>query len=98
MKILPPLSLFFCFAIFSLAESVSKPEQIGSFPTQVGSVLESFLAPNREHRFIITDFGAVGDGAQMNTKPIQATIDQCTLAGGGTVVVPAGQFLTGALF
>jgi polygalacturonase len=46
----------------------------------------------------ITDQGAVGDGATLNTKAIQAVIDRCSAEGGGVVVVPKGVFLTGALF
>jgi polygalacturonase len=46
--------------------------------------------------FTITDFGAVADGKTLNTAAIQKTIDQCSKAGGGTVLVPAGKFLTGA--
>lgn len=34
----------------------------------------------------------------MNTASIQATIDRCSADGGGTVVVPKGIFLTGAIF
>jgi polygalacturonase len=45
--------------------------------------------------FNITDHGAVGDGVKMNTKAIQDTIDACSRAGGGTVDIPAGKFLTG---
>ena len=45
----------------------------------------------------IRDFGAVGDGVTLNTQAIQAAIDRCTAAGGGTVVVPAGRFLSGTL-
>ena len=41
---------------------------------------------------------AVGDGVTMNTKIIQATIDQCAKQGGGTVVIPKGEFVSGALF
>jgi hypothetical protein len=48
-------------------------------------------------RYDIRDFGAVGDGVTLNTKTIQAAIDRCTAGGGGTVVVPAGRFLTGTL-
>lgn len=48
--------------------------------------------------FDIATNGAVGDGSTLNTKPIQKTIDQCAAAGGGTVVIPKGEFLTGALF
>ncbi|MGA2176595.1 MAG: glycoside hydrolase family 28 protein [Verrucomicrobiota bacterium] len=46
----------------------------------------------------ITDDGAVGDGKTLNTRAIQDAIDHCAGAGGGTVVVPGGVFLTGSLF
>src|SRR5712671_4272611 len=42
--------------------------------------------------------GAVGDGLTVNTKAIQSVIDQCAKAGGGTVIVPKGEFVSGALF
>lgn len=46
----------------------------------------------------ITDFGAVADDATINTKAIQATIDHLAASGGGTVFVPQGTFVSGALF
>jgi len=46
----------------------------------------------------ITDFGAVGDGTTLNTKSIQAAIDHTAGQGGGTVVIPAGLFVSGAIF
>src|SRR5690348_13049248 len=46
----------------------------------------------------IAGFGAVADGATVNTKFIQAAIDRVAASGGGTVVVPAGVFVCGALF
>lgn len=42
-------------------------------------------------------FGAVGDGVTLDTAAIQKAIDRCN-SPGCTVVVPAGTFLTGALF
>ncbi|MBN2022347.1 MAG: right-handed parallel beta-helix repeat-containing protein [Pirellulales bacterium] len=45
----------------------------------------------------VTEFGARGDGTTLNTKAIQAAIDQAHQDGGGTVLVPAGQFVTGTL-
>lgn len=45
----------------------------------------------------VTRFGAVGDGAHDDTAAIQRAIDDCGRAGGGTVLVPAGTFLTGTL-
>ena len=47
-------------------------------------------------RFDITRFGSAADGETVNTAAIQAAIDACTP--GGKVVVPAGIFVTGALF
>jgi polygalacturonase len=46
----------------------------------------------------IVTTGAIADGKTLDTKAIQAAINQVATGGGGTVVVPAGQFLTGALF
>ena len=46
----------------------------------------------------ILDAGAIADGATVNTRAIQAAIDRLAAQGGGTVVVPAGVFVSGALF
>ncbi|OUJ71393.1 glycoside hydrolase family 28 protein [Hymenobacter crusticola] len=48
--------------------------------------------------YVITQFGASTDSTQLNTKAIQRTIDQANANGGGTVVIPKGVFLSGALF
>ncbi|MGB6545669.1 MAG: glycoside hydrolase family 28 protein [Candidatus Acidiferrales bacterium] len=48
--------------------------------------------------FSVGAFGAVGDGKTLCTAAIQAAIDACSKAGGGTVVVPPGVYLTGPLF
>jgi len=47
---------------------------------------------------LITKFGAKADGVTINTKAIQAAIDHLASRHGGTVVVPQGTFVTGALF
>lgn len=46
---------------------------------------------------VITDYGARPDMKTINTKAIQAAIDDCSKKGGGKVIVPKGKFLTGAL-
>jgi len=45
----------------------------------------------------IRDFGATGDGQTHDTAAIQAAIDACHRDQGGTVLVPAGVFLTGTI-
>lgn len=46
----------------------------------------------------VREFGAVGDGVAKDTVPIQLTIERCSMLGGGEVIVPAGNYLSGALF
>jgi len=46
--------------------------------------------------FRITDYGAVPGGKDC-TRAIQKAIDACFLAGGGTVEIPSGEYLTGGL-
>lgn len=45
----------------------------------------------------ILDYQAKGDGQTLNTVAIQKALDDCSKNGGGTVLIPAGQFLTGTL-
>lgn len=47
--------------------------------------------------FNIKDYGAIGDGVALETEAIQKTIDACHAAGGGTVWVPAGDFVSGTI-
>jgi len=46
----------------------------------------------------IVDFGAVGDGKTYCGNAIKEAIKKCSDNGGGTVYVPAGTYLTGAIF
>src|SRR5262245_62586963 len=45
----------------------------------------------------VRDFGAKGDGVAVDTAPVQAAIDACSRDQGGTVLVPAGDFVVGTL-
>lgn len=49
------------------------------------------------NRVSILDYGAVADGETMNTKAIRDAIQACLKKGGGTVVIPAGMWLTGPI-
>jgi polygalacturonase len=46
----------------------------------------------------VLDYGAKGDGEHLNSIAIQKAIDVCAKAGGGTVYLPNGVFLTGTLY
>ena len=53
------------------------------------------LTGNTMSVYDITEFGAVSKG-RICTEAIQRAIDEAERHGGGRVVVPAGEFLTGA--
>jgi polygalacturonase len=65
--------------------------------SQVTEILGRIRAPIfPANEFIITEFGAVGDGKSDCTAAIGKAIEACHKAG-GRVVVPEGKFLTGAI-
>lgn len=47
--------------------------------------------------FNVRDLGAVGDGKTKDTAALQKALDACAAAGGGTVLLPQGIYLTGSL-
>lgn len=49
-------------------------------------------------RTSVAEFGVVGDGKTLNTERIQSAINQLASKGGGTLVIPKGVFLSGAIF
>lgn len=49
-------------------------------------------------RYNIIAYGAIDDGKMLNTKAIQSAIDACAKKGGGTVLIPKGEFLSGSIF
>ncbi|MFI5130565.1 MAG: glycoside hydrolase family 28 protein [Chitinophagales bacterium] len=48
--------------------------------------------------YVITNYGVGSDSTKLNTHAIQKIIDKAEANGGGTIVIPKGIFLTGALF
>ena len=56
-----------------------------------------FSAVVEAKTFNVRDFGAVGDGTNLDTAAFQRALDACAAARGGTVLVPAGQYLIGSV-
>lgn len=50
-----------------------------------------------DNTYNIMDFGAVADGKTNNSEAIHKAIKLCNETGGGTVVIPAGAYLTGPI-
>lgn len=49
-------------------------------------------------KYIVTDYGVSTNPTIVQTAALQAVIDRCHKEGGGVVVIPAGTFMSGALF
>ena len=47
--------------------------------------------------FNVLDYGARNDGSALATEPFRAAIQAAKAAGGGTVFVPAGRYITGPI-
>lgn len=50
-----------------------------------------------DRNFNVKDFGAIGNGKTLNTNAFAKAIDACFKAGGGSVIIPAGEWLTGPI-
>ena len=66
--------------------------------SQVPGILARIVPPKFPARdFVITKFGAVAGGKTDCSAAIKQAMAACVKAGGGRVVIPAGEFLTGAV-
>ena len=85
-------ALFASILLFAACQT--SREQTPDPWNQVATILQDIQVPTfPEKDFVITDFGAVADGTTDCLPVLKRAIEQCSAAGGGRVVVPAGTFL-----
>jgi polygalacturonase len=91
------LSALMLVALSVHASSAVSPEVKKAWKLEpaIRGRIKALKFPRRD--FVITKFGAVGDGKTDCTAAIAKAIDECAQKGGGRVIVPSGQFLTGAI-
>src|SRR3989441_1694647 len=66
--------------------------------SQASQILARIRAPVFPQRdFDVTIFGAAGDGKADCTDAFRRSVEACNKAGGGRVVVPSGEFSSGAI-
>lgn len=58
-------------------------------------VTASAASRSGDGRYVVTRYGATGTDVRKDTTAFQKAVDRCAADGGGTVVVPAGQFTLG---
>ncbi len=67
-------------------------------PEKLAYELPKIYQPHfKKDTFNITAFGAVNDGVSLNTLAIGKAIAACVKNGGGTVMIPAGLWVTGPI-
>jgi polygalacturonase len=71
----------------------------GIIPFIFGSSLADQFSQERNKTgiFNVRDYGAAGDGIQLDTRAIQSAIDACAETG-GKVILPPGRYLSGTIF
>ena len=90
-------------------EAISRRQWLGKLTAATGATMLSIEAnstPGDQEIadrlsgtkiYIVGDYGAIGDGKTLDTAAIQSAIDKCFHDKGGTVLIPAGDFLSGTL-
>ncbi|TKG92904.1 glycoside hydrolase family 28 protein [Puteibacter caeruleilacunae] len=58
---------------------------------------DTFATSTNGKTYVATAYGVFGDGLSLNTQAIQVLIDQAAEEGGGTIVFPKGDYLSGSL-
>jgi exo-poly-alpha-galacturonosidase len=86
------------YTLTNLSPGVSYTVQIRvkQTPNAGASNTLKFKTTAKGKVYNIVDYGAKGDSVTLNTHAIQAAINACTT--GGTVYIPKGTFISGALF
>jgi exo-poly-alpha-galacturonosidase len=87
---------FILYALAMLAVSATSCAQ--PQPAKTEPNVPAACEPGSAKQYVVTRYGAVGDGRTLNTEAIQSAIDMCRSEGGGVLVIPEGTFLTGSLF
>jgi polygalacturonase len=98
--------LFFACVAWTLPACASSSSRAAADPDAIGSDglprwtrdVGARRTPTSTRVLSANGFGASGVGTTSNTKAIQRAIDAAAAAGGGTVTLSPGAYVTGALF
>ncbi len=66
-------------------------------PASTTPLMVPVVAPAAVKQYNVRTYGATGDGETKDTAALQRALDTCAATGGGEVVVPAGNYVTGSL-
>ena len=81
-----------------LAKAQPSPKELSWYIAHAPFPMPAVALPQFPGKdFPLTDYGATGNGQTLNTTAFQQAIKACASAGGGRVIVPAGEWLTGPI-
>ena len=81
-------------AFGATSDGIGRRGRSGPAQQSISSVDDKSLGART---YNVRDFGAKGDGVVIDTAAVQAAIDACNRDKGGTVLVPAGDFVVGTI-
>ena len=91
-------NFFLILFLFLFQFAYSQPEISNQGWGQLDKILSRITPPTFQNKtFNIKGYGAVGDGQTDCTEAFKNAIEDCSKNGGGKVIVPEGEFLTGAI-
>jgi polygalacturonase len=94
-KVCSTVAVIFCVSQFCLSQSTGVSTVTWATKDEILKRIIPPAFPNKD--FVVSDFGAVGNGKKDCTKAFQKAIEKCHASGGGRVVVSEGIYLTGAI-
>ena len=93
-------NLLLAAAVFAVgcAEKSTPPQTANSLYETIEFEMPVIQEPQiPDYSVLITDFGAISGGTEMNTEAFAAAINAVTKNGGGKVIIPPGIWLTGPI-
>jgi polygalacturonase len=90
---------FVCFFILIANILFAQTEILTDPWVEASTIIEKIVVPTfPDQSYDITCFGAIGDGITDCTEAFKSAIVECSKDGGGKVIVPGGNFLTGPIY
>jgi len=88
----------FCLFLGGKAIAQSSDNALAGYMARAPFKMPPVVVPTFSSKiFNIKDYGAIADGQTLNTVAIDKAINSCATAGGGTVLIPSGLWLTGPI-
>ncbi len=99
MKINSSFFIGACLVLFfSSCNKKTTTEKPHDFYAEAKIITDQIVVPQfPDQHFSVLDFGALGDGKTDDSQALASAIAACHAAGGGTVILPKGNYLTGPI-